>query len=146
MQWPAVTTAVGQPRKAGSVAAQSSRSSEHWQDQPEAQDYPAAENYLSLLVGRPVARKLAKALRKEIALEHFAAKDILRASGLTLLPADDPEVLADFAKVKDGKKLSPVLLIQGEPLWVADGYHRICTSYHLDEKVLVPCRIVARTI
>jgi hypothetical protein len=56
-------------------------SSEHWQDQPEAQDYPAAENYLSLLVGRPVAHKLAKALRKEIALEHFAAKDILRASG-----------------------------------------------------------------
>jgi hypothetical protein len=128
------------------MAGKSAKSSEHWQDQPEAQDYPAAENYLSLLVGRPVAHKLAKALRKEITLEHFAAKDILRASGLTLLPADDPEVLADFAKVKEGEKLSPVLLIQGEPLWVADGYHRICTSYHLDEKVLVPCRIVARTL
>jgi hypothetical protein len=123
-----------------------SRSSEHWQDQPEAQDFPAAENYLSLLVGRPVARRLVKALRKEAVLEHFAAKDILRASGLALLAADDPEVTADFAKVKMGEKLSPVLLVQGEPLWVADGYHRICASYHLDEKVLVPCRMTARTI
>ena len=123
-----------------------SKSSEHWQDEPEAQDFPAAENYLSLLVGRPVARKLAKALRKEPVLEHFAAKDILRASGLALLAADDPEVTADFAKVKQGDKLSPVLLVQGDPLWVADGYHRICASYHLDEKVLVPCRMTARTI
>jgi hypothetical protein len=122
------------------MAGKSAKSSEHWQDQPEAQDYPAAENYLSLLVGRPVAHKLAKALRKEITLEHFAAKDILRASGLTLLPADDPEVLADFAKVKEGEKLSPVLLIQGEPLWVADGYHRICTSYHLGRPERPPRR------
>ena len=128
------------------MAARSSTSTEQWQDEPEAQDYPAAENYLSLLVGRPVARKLAKALRRETALQHFAAKDILRASGLALLAADDPEVLADFAKVKNGKKLSPVLLVQGEPLWVADGYHRVCASYHLDEKVLVPCRMVARAI
>jgi hypothetical protein len=128
------------------MASKSSESSEHWQDEPEAQDYPAAENYLSLLVGRPVAHKLVKALRKEDALEHFAAKDLLRASGLALLAADDSEVTADFAKVKQGDKLSPVLLIQGEPLWVADGYHRICASYHLDEKVLVPCRMVARTL
>ncbi len=127
------------------MTTKSKTSSEHWQDEPEAQDYPAAESYLSLLVGRPVARKLVKALRKETALEHFAAKDLLRASGLALLPADDSEVTADLAKVKKGDKLSPVLLVQGEPLWVADGYHRICASYHLDEKVMVPCRITGRT-
>ena len=127
------------------MTTKSKTSSEHWQDEPEAQDYPAAENYLSLLVGRPVAHKLVKALRKQTALEHFAAKDLLRASGLALLPADDSEVTADLAKVKRGDKLSPVLLVQGEPLWVADGYHRICASYHLDEKVMVPCRITGRT-
>jgi hypothetical protein len=127
------------------MTTKSSTSSEHWQDEPEAQDYPAAENYLSLLVGRPVAHKLVKALRKETALEHFAAKDLLRASGLALLPPDDSEVTVDFAKVKKGDKLSPVLLVQGEPLWVADGYHRICASYHLDEKGMVPCRITGRT-
>jgi hypothetical protein len=119
--------------------------SEHWQNEPEAQDFPAAESYLSLLIGPVAAAKLAKALRKELVLQHFAAKDILRASGLPLLAADDSEVAADLSKVKRGEKLSPVLLAQGIPLWVADGYHRVCASYHLDEKALVPCRIVART-
>ena len=47
-------------------------------------------------------------------------------------------------KIKAGEKLAPVLLVQGVPLWVADGYHRVCTSYHLDEKTPVPCRIVPR--
>ena len=84
------------------------------------------------------------ALRKEHGLRHYAAKDILRAAGLPLLAPDDAEVAADLVKVKLGRKLSPVLLLQGIPLWVADGYHRVCASYHLDEKTLVPCRIVAR--
>ncbi|MGH3160169.1 MAG: hypothetical protein ACRDNF_26855 [Streptosporangiaceae bacterium] len=53
------------------------------------------------------AAKLAEALRKEQTLKHFAAKDILRAAGLPLLDADDPEVAADFEKVKRGSKLSP---------------------------------------
>jgi hypothetical protein len=122
-----------------------SMASEHWQDEPEPQDFPAAENYLSLLVGRAAAGRLVDALRAAQTLEHFAAKDILRASGLPLLAADDPEVASDFKKVKKGDKLSPVLLIFGEPLWVADGYHRICASYHLDEKALVPCLMTGRT-
>ncbi len=118
---------------------------EHWKEEPEAQDFPAAESYLSLLIGPAAAAKLAKALRKEQTLQHYAAKDILRAAGLPLLPPDDSEVAADLDKVKAGKKLSPVLLIQGTPLWVADGYHRVCASYHLDEKTPVPCRMTART-
>jgi hypothetical protein len=130
----------GEPGEEGGPMAD-----EHWQDQPEAQDFPAAESYLSLLVGHVSARKLVKALRKQNVLEHFAAKDILRASGLPLLPVDDSAVKADFAKVQKGDKLSPVLLVRGEPLWVADGYHRICASYHLNEKILVPCRMTART-
>jgi hypothetical protein len=119
--------------------------SEHWKEEPEAEDFPSAESYLSLLVGLAAATKLAKALRKQKELTHFAAKDILRASGLPLLAADDSEVSSDLEKIKLGKQLSPVLLIQGVPLWVADGYHRVCVSYHLDEKTPVPCRIVPRS-
>ena len=118
---------------------------EHWKDKPEAQDFPAAESYLSLLIGPAEAARLAKALRKEDGLRRYAAKDILRAAGLPLLAPDDSEVAADLDKVKLGRKLSPVLLVQGIPLWVADGYHRVCASYHLDEKTRVPCRMVART-
>ena len=119
--------------------------SEHWNDEPEAQDFPAAESYLSLLIGPVAAAKLVKALRKQQTPQHYAAKDILRAAGLPLLSPDDSEVSEDLGKVKAGRKLSPVLLVQGIPLWVADGYHRVCASYHLDEKTPVPCRITART-
>jgi hypothetical protein len=118
---------------------------EHWKDEPEAQDFPSAESYLTLLVGLAAAKRLAKALRKQNELSHFAAKDILRASGLSLLPAHDSEVASDLEKIKRGEKLSPALLIEGDPLWVADGYHRVCVSYHLNEKTPVPCRIVSRS-
>jgi len=117
---------------------------EHWMAEPEAQDYPAAKSYLSLLVGPAEATKLVKALRSQKTLTHYAAKDILRASGLALLPPDDAEVAADLEKVNAGKKLSPVLLVLGNPLWVADGYHRICVSYHIGEKTEIPCRAVTR--
>jgi hypothetical protein len=118
--------------------------SEHWKDQPEKQDYPAARSYLSLLVDPGEAKKAAKALADDPDAASYKAKDLLRAAGLPLLPVDDPEVAKDLAKVKAGTKLSPVLLVRGDPLWVADGYHRICASYHLDEDTEIPCRIVAR--
>ena len=118
---------------------------EHWREEPEKEDYPAAVSYLTLLVGRDRAKTLVKALRKSAGVDHFAAKDILRAAGLPLLGDDDPEVSKDLRKVKFGAKLSPVLLVQGDPLWIADGYHRVCASYHLDEKGLVPCRITPRS-
>ena len=119
--------------------------SEHWKEEPEAEDFPSAESYLTLLVGLAAARKLAKALRKQNELSHFAAEDILRPSGLSLLSAHDSEVASDLEKLKRGEKLSPVLLIEGDPLWVADGYHRVCVSYHLNEKTPIPCRIVSRS-
>ena len=118
---------------------------EHWKNKPEPQDFPAAESYLSLLVGPTMAAKLARALKKEDMVRHYAAKDILRAAGLPLLAPDDSEVAADLEKVKSGRKLSPVLLVHGSPLWIADGYHRVCASYHLDEKTEVPCNIVGLT-
>jgi hypothetical protein len=30
----------------------------------------------------------------------------------------------------------------GRPLTVADGYHHICASYHIDEDADIPCRLV----
>ena len=117
---------------------------EHWKDEPETQDYPAARSYLSLLVDPSEAKKTVKALADNPDAVRYKAKDILRAAGLPLLPLDDPEVAKDLAKVQAGTKLSPVLLVRGDPLWVADGYHRICASYHLDEDAEIPCRIVAR--
>ena len=72
---------------------------------------------------------------------------MLRASRLPLLPAENVHVKKDLAKVKEGTRLSPVLLVRGRgdkgtPLTIADGYHRICASYHIDEDADVPCRLV----
>jgi hypothetical protein len=118
---------------------------EHWKDEPEEHDFPSAFNYLTLLTEPRAAKKIVKALKQSSHLEHYTANDLLRASGLALLPADDHEVAKDLLKVKSGTKLSPVLLVRGTPLWVADGYHRICASYHLNEDEVIPCRIVDRS-
>ena len=78
------------------------------------------------------------------------AKDLLRASRLPVLPPENVHVARDLKKVNQGKGLSPVLLVRGHlpsevALTVADGYHRICASYHLDEDADIPCRIVDYT-
>jgi hypothetical protein len=117
---------------------------EHWKEEPDKKDYPAALNYLSLLVSPSEAKIIVKALQHNSQIEHFAAKDLFRASGLPHLAEDDHEVQKDLNKVKSGEKLSPVLLVRGTPLWVADGYHRICASYLLGEDEMIPCRIVDR--
>jgi hypothetical protein len=115
---------------------------EHWKNEPEDRDYPAALSYLSLLMDPAAAAQLASALEKTGKLDHYKAKDVLRASELPLLAEDDKHVASDLGKVKSGRKLSPVLLVRGQPLLVADGYHRVCASYHLDENADIPCRIV----
>jgi hypothetical protein len=118
---------------------------EHWKEDPEKEDYPAALSYLTLLVGRESARKMSFPAKWERPSTFRRALTSLRAAGLSLLAASDSEVSGDLQKVKLGEKLSPVLLVQGGgPLWIADGYHRVCASYHLDEKAPVPCRITSR--
>ncbi|HTZ10023.1 MAG TPA: hypothetical protein VMB72_13180 [Acidimicrobiales bacterium] len=117
---------------------------ELWKDTPDEHDFRAARSYLSLLLEPAQAKRVARALERSAELEHFLAKDILRASGLALLPAEDHEVAKDLAKVRASTPLSPVLLVRGVPLWVADGYHRVCASYHVTENAPVPCRIVSR--
>jgi hypothetical protein len=34
-------------------------------------------------------------------------------------------------------------LTHGRALQIADGYHRVCASYHADENTDIPCRLVA---
>ncbi|GAC1507646.1 MAG: hypothetical protein NVS1B3_08210 [Candidatus Dormibacteraceae bacterium] len=122
------------------------RSKKRWKERPDEHDYPAAEDYLSLVTSAAEAKKLARRLRTA-PIEHRKAKDLLRASDLPLLTPDNFHVTKDLKKVRQGKLLSPVLLVRGllRPpiaLIVADGYHRICASYHLGEDADIPCRIV----
>jgi hypothetical protein len=120
--------------------------SEHWKEEPDEHDYPAAGDYLSLLMADPKVKAAVSAL-KRARLTHRKAKDLLRASRLELLPEDNEHVAGDLEKVRRGNLLSPVLCLRGNAgndlaLTVADGYHRICASYHIDENADIPCRIV----
>ncbi|NMM16071.1 MAG: hypothetical protein HHJ14_02705 [Cellulomonas sp.] len=120
-----------------------------WKDEPEEHDFPAANDYLLLLSAPADVDDLVQLLR-DAPTGHWKAKDILRAAGLPLLPVDNPHVAADLRKIHDGKELSPVLLVRGDlvtgrALQVADGYHRVCASYHTDENTDVPCRLVSTT-
>lgn len=121
---------------------------ELWMDKPEEHDYPAAEDYLSLILAPKLAGDLTKKLKKAPLIRR-KAKDILRASELAILPRDNYFVSHNLEKITKGKPLSPVLLVRGDalrglPLIIADGYHRICASWYYDENALIPCRIIGR--
>lgn len=121
---------------------------EHWKSTPDEHDYPAAHDYLTLVIPEAQVNELVKGLMNT-PLTTRKSKDLLRAADLPVLPAADVHVASDLEKINKGEQLSPVLLVRGEasrgaPLLVADGYHRICASYHLDEDADIPCRLVDR--
>jgi hypothetical protein len=118
-----------------------------WENAPDAHDYPAANSYLSLLVADEQLRVDMVAQLQVAPVAHYKAKDLLRASQLALLTADNPHVAADLRKIRKLRALSPVLLVRGDllrgfPLQIADGYHRICASYHVNENTDIPCRMI----
>jgi hypothetical protein len=122
-----------------------SKPSLEWAEKGEDEDFAAAEKYLSLLCSDAKAKAIVKSLRSSKPVEH-AAKDLLRAAHLPLLPSDEGHVAEDLKRIQKGKALEPVLLVRGDiaaglPLIVADGYHRICAVCYFDESAPIPCRI-----
>jgi hypothetical protein len=126
-----------------------SKSKLTWSEKEEDADFDAAFKYLSLLCSDRKAGALVKSLRGAKLIEH-AAKDMLRAANLPLLPRDDPHVDEDLKRIQKAKPLAAVLLVRGDmanglPLTVADGYHRICAVVYFDESAPVRCRIADRS-
>lgn len=115
-----------------------------WLPRPEEHNYPAALSYLCLSYDEATAKKLVARLRKA-PLSEFKAKDIFRASGLSLLGVSNLHVEKDRSKIQTGKPLSPLLLVRdksnGKAI-IADGYHRLCAVYSFLEDALIPCQIV----
>ena len=114
-----------------------------WLTEPEEHDYPAARSYLSLIYEERTAARLAQALRRA-PMASFKAKDIFRASGLSLLGVSNLHVEKDRKKIKNGKRLSPLLLVRDKAngkVVIADGYHRLCAVYSFDEDAPIPCKL-----
>lgn len=109
---------------------------------PEKHDFPAAKDYLELLYDESKAAELIKKLNDSKTI-YKKCKDIFRASELPLLPPGNKYVREDLQKIKKGVKLSPILLVRGNnKLIIADGYHRMCASYSLNEDLEMPCRLI----
>ncbi len=114
-----------------------------WLPEPEAHDYPAAGSYLSLIFDAATVNTIVKKL-KRAPMSEFKSKDIFRASGLALLGTNNWHVERDLRKIERGDKLSPLLLVRDSArgrVLIADGYHRLCATYTLDEDAIIPCKI-----
>jgi len=115
-----------------------------WLSEPEEQDYPAALSYLSLIYQDKQAALFERQLRAA-APAQFKAKDIFRASGLSMVGISNAHVERDQEKIESGQELSPLLLVRDSAngkVVIADGYHRLCAVYSYSEDALIPCRIV----
>lgn len=115
-----------------------------WLAEVEAHNFPAAESYLGLIYAETQTAKLVAALRAARP-SQFKAKDIFRASQLSLLGVSNSHLERDLAKIENGTALSPILLVRDASngkVIVADGYHRLCAVYRFDEDAWIPCRIV----
>jgi hypothetical protein len=116
-----------------------------WSVQPEEHDYPAALSYLCLLYDEQTATGHVNRLKKQASISQFKAKDIFRASGLSLLGISNTHLARDRDKIKSGRALSPLLLVRDAVhgrVIIADGYHRLCAVYSYDEDAIIPCKIV----
>ena len=115
-----------------------------WLSAPEEHDYSAAQSYLSLMYEDSTAKAYVEKLR-HVSLSEYKAKDIFRASGLSLLGVSNAHVEKDEQKIEAGQALSPLLLVRDTDhgkVIIADGYHRLCAIYGHDEDALIPCKIV----
>ena len=115
-----------------------------WLPAPEDKNYPAALSYLSLLYPERDAAALVAKLRKA-KVTQFKAKDIFRASQLSLLGVSNSHVKKDQKKIRKSIHLSPLLLVrspQHGKVVIADGYHRLCAVYQHHEDIWIRCKIV----
>jgi hypothetical protein len=61
------------------------------------------------------------------------------------LGVSNHRVIRDRKKIRAGTPLSPILLVRDErngKVVVADGYHRPCAVYAVNEDLWISCRIV----
>ncbi len=115
-----------------------------WKPEPESHDYPAALSFLNLIFEDKLAKEYETKLKKA-AVTEFKAKDIFRASALALLPPTNFHVKVNIKKMKNKESLVPILLVRHAALGktiIADGYHRLCAVYSINEDAMIPCKIV----
>ncbi|MCP3709720.1 hypothetical protein M3I54_22515 [Paraburkholderia sp. CNPSo 3274] len=117
-----------------------------WLDEPEPHDYQAALSVLSLPYSLEHAGLLVHSLRAA-PVEEWKAKDIVRMADEIILDRHNSHVQHNFKKIREGKALSPILLVRTEHgLLIADGFHRACSVYLFDEDQPVKAKIAGEGV
>lgn len=114
-----------------------------WLKRPKKKNYPAAEAYLALTLGRERACRLIKRLRKA-KVKELPARDILRASRTPMAEVRAFDWTGKNKDIKKGRRLSPLLLVcnrGSDVLIVADGFHRLCAVFAQDQDAKVRFKI-----
>ena len=115
-----------------------------WLPDVEEDDYSAAESYLRIIYSEDRVSKMMTKFRSATIVQ-FKAKDIFRASQLSLLGVSNLHVEKDRKRISEGKGLSPLLMVRDKrnsKVIVADGYHRLCAIYSFNQDALIQCKIV----
>ena len=115
-----------------------------WLPEVEEHDYPAADSYLQIIYADDRVAEMVVKLRTAGTVQ-FKAKDIFRASQLSMLGVSNSHVDKDRKKIIKGVSLSPLLLVRDEingKVMIADGYHRLCAIYGFDEDAMIHCKII----
>ena len=115
-----------------------------WLPEVEEHDYPAADSYLQIIYADDRVAEMVVKLRTAGTVQ-FKAKDIFRASQLSMLGVSNSHVEKDRKKIIKGVSLSPLLLVRDEingKVMIADGYHRLCAIYGFDEDAMIHCKII----
>ncbi len=114
-----------------------------WLKSSSDKDFDAARRFLEILYGARRAKRYVARL-KDAPICEYLAKDILRASGTSLLELQAFDWTKQHDEIRNGTPLSPILLIRREKanrIVVADGFHRLCASFTFDEQSEVRCLI-----
>jgi hypothetical protein len=115
-----------------------------WLPDVEDHDYLDAESYLRLIFDDKRVGRMMTELRNA-AIVKFKAKDIFRASQLSLLGVSNSHVERDRKKIQRDVRLSPLLLVRNDSIGrvvIADGYHRLCAIYEFDENASIHCKLI----
>ncbi len=115
-----------------------------WEKKVSKKDLADAEQYLRLIFEpKDVTRAMEKFEKQRARIEKFKVRDILRASDNELKPETNEDVKKQFVKMFEGEALVPILIVRkNQKLFIADGYHRMCAAYYLNEDAEMHCVLV----
>lgn len=108
-----------------------------WEKKIDPEHIDAALGYLRLLFKKSKVKDIEQKLKQFSSnLTYHKAADLIRASSSQITPVTQKDVASQLQKIILKKPLQPIIIItSGEKLYIADGYHRICACYNIDDEI-----------